>query len=174
MPSIKTNGLCEAEIFDQYIKERYGVKSDYLECKSTNCGNNITNLLSLMKNHDIKGKNIIICQDATMQRRMDACLHKYSDMQIINFAAYFTNVISENGKLKYSNLIPGMWSIHDYINLLMGEIPRLTDDQYGYGPKGRGFISHVDIPSEVQASFEELKKTFGEKIRPANPDFATK
>ena len=42
-----------------------------------------------------------------------------------------------------------MWNIDKYIELLMGEIPRLTDNINGYGPQGKDFIAHVDIPQEV-------------------------
>lgn len=61
-----------------------------------------------------------------------------------------------------------------YISLLLGEIPRLTDDINGYGPKGKDFISHVDIPLNVQDAFKELCKNYSELIRDANPLFASK
>ena len=65
-----------------------------------------------------------------------------------------------------------MWDMDRYVNLLMGEIPRLTDGPEGYGPRGRQFIAHVDIPEEVQTAFTELKKVYGERTREANPLFA--
>ena len=58
-----------------------------------------------------------------------------------------------------------MWNIDRYVNLLMGEIPRLTDDENGYGPKGKGYISHVEIPAEVQEAFQKLKAVYGEETR---------
>lgn len=67
----------------------------------------------------------------------------------------------------------GMWEMERYIQLLMGEIPRLSDDENGYGPWGKGFIVHVDIPDEVRTAFETLKQAFGEYIREANPEYAT-
>jgi len=66
-PKIETAGLSEAEIFQSYLKEVYGCKADYLETKSTNCGNNITNMLQLLRENSISWKSIILCQDATMQ-----------------------------------------------------------------------------------------------------------
>ena len=47
-PSITTEGLTESEIFNQYLKENYGLDADYLENKSTNRRNNITYLLDLV------------------------------------------------------------------------------------------------------------------------------
>ena len=122
-PGIETSDLPEAEIFNRYLKYAYGLEADLLETRSTNCGNNITYLLNLLKEHDISFQNIILCQDATMQLRM-------------------------------------------------GEIPRLTDNESGYGPNGKDFIAHVDIPSEVKDAFYELTKIYGEKTREANPLYA--
>ena len=56
----------------------------------------------------------------------------------------------------------------------LGEIPRLTDDLNGYGPKGKGYIAHVDIPEKVRAAFEELKEIYGNETREANPLYAAK
>ena len=155
-PDIETTDLSEAEIFQKYIKHVYGCMADYLETKSTNCGNNITYLLDLLKENNISFKSIILSQDASMQRRMAAGLKKYvkEDVTIIN--------------------IHGMWSINRYVNLLMGEIPRLSDDANGYGPNGKNYIAHVDIPENVMIAFEELKLVFGSETREANPLYASK
>ena len=48
-PGIRTNGLSEAEIFAKYLKYKHELEVDYLECNSTNCGNNITFLLRAIK-----------------------------------------------------------------------------------------------------------------------------
>lgn len=174
-PSIITDGLPEAEIFNRYLETVYGLKADYLETQSTNCGNNIVYLLDLLKQYGIVFRSIILCQDATMQRRMDAGLRKYipDDVTIINFAAYRAEVTVRDGQWAYSENIHGMWNMDRYVSLLMGEIPRLTDDAEGYGPRGKDFIAHVDIPGEVRNAFEELRERYGENIRRANPLYAT-
>ena len=175
-PSIETAGLPESEVFQRYLKEVHACEADYLESKSTNCGNNITYLLDLLKENDIKCSSIILCQDATMQRRMDAGLRKYTtdDLLIINYASYRAFVIAENDILTYSEDIPGMWDMDRYVNLLMGEIPRLKDDENGYGPKGKNFIAHVDIPEKVYDAFKQLKTVYGDITREANPEYASK
>lgn len=38
-PRIKTENLSKAEIFNFYLKCRDAVQADYIETKSTNCGN---------------------------------------------------------------------------------------------------------------------------------------
>ncbi len=174
-PLIETMGLTEAEIFNRYITFKYGLKADYLECKSTNCGNNITYLLDLLKQNNIEFNSIILSQDATMQYRMEAVLRKYvsDNIIIINFAVYSAKVIALDSELVYDTEIYGMWDIDRYLELLMGEIPRLLDNADGYGPKGRDFIAHVDIPQKVIEAFDELKKEHGSMVREANPLYAS-
>ncbi len=175
IPEIVTEGLPEAEVFAQYIKYKYDLKPDLLECQSTNCGNNITNLLELLLDNGISFNSIILTQDATMQYRMEAGMRKYvSDkITIINYAAYQAEVIVRNSQLVFKDSIKGIWEMERYISLLMGEIPRLSDDPEGYGPKGRAYIAHVTIPDTVQSAFSDLKNEYGNLIRKANPAYAT-
>jgi uncharacterized SAM-binding protein YcdF (DUF218 family) len=175
-PNIETANLSEAEVFAKYLKFQYGLEPDLLECNSTNCGNNITYLINLLKENEISFKSIILSQDATMQLRMDAGLRKYldGDIQIINYAVYAAKVIAKNDSLRYEKAIWGMWDIERYISLLMGEIPRLSDDENGYGPKGKGFIAHVEIPTEVRHAFADLCEKYPELVREANPLYASK
>ena len=175
-PTINTENRSEAELFSEYIKHRYGLSADYLECKSTNCGNNITCLLDLLKENRVSFKSIILTQDASMQRRMEAGLRKYvkDDVTIINYAAYEVLVTEKEGALSFDREIFGMWEMERYISLLVGEIPRLTDDREGYGPNGKGFIAHVDIPVCVKEAFERLKAKYNFVIRNADPRYASK
>lgn len=174
-PMIETNGLPEAEVFERYLKCQYELEVDFLECKSTNCGNNITYLLDLLKENNVDFKSIILLQDSTMQYRMEAGLRKYvdNDIRIINYAVYLANVVVENAELVYEKEILGMWEMERYISLLMGEIPRLSDDINGYGPKGKNFIAHVDIPIEVRMAFNNLCNEYSELVRQANPEYAS-
>ena len=174
-PSLRTEGRSEAEIFQGYLSAVYGLQADYLETESTNCGNNITNLLALLEEKGISFRSIILCQDASMQRRMEAGLRKYvsGEVRIINYAAYEAHVVVKENELAYFSEIHGMWEMDRYVSLLMGEIPRLGDDENGYGPSGKDFIAHVDIPEEVRHAFEELKKRYGNQIREANPRYAS-
>ncbi|KHD36587.1 hypothetical protein NL50_08660 [Clostridium acetobutylicum] len=174
-PEIETDGLPEAKLFAAYLKYKYNLRPDLLECKSTNCGNNLTYLLDLLKENNVSFKSIILSQDATMQHRMEAGLRKYisQDNIIINYAVYDADVVVRNNELEFKQDILGMWNIETYITLLMGEIPRLSDDDEGYGPNGKNYIEHVEIPIEVSNAFMELKKDYGSFIRPANPLYAS-
>lgn len=172
-PEIETENRSEAELFNAYLHIHYGLSADLLETESTNCGNNITYMLNMLDSQQIPCHSIILVQDATMQRRMAAGLRLLQpDMTIINFAAYQADVIEENGQLQYKNEIWGMWEIDHYVELLLGEIQRLRDDRDGYGPKGRGYIAHEDIPADVEEAFAVIGTAF--PIRRANPAFASK
>ena len=173
-PAIDTDGQPEAVIFERYIEAAYGLHADYLETASTNCGNNITLLLDLLAAHGVVWHSMILCQDATMQHRMEAVLRKYApDAVIINYAAYRAEVTPQDGALTFAQEIRGMWTVDRYVELLMGEIPRLTDDADGYGPQGKNFIAHVDVPAEVRRAFAQLQTVYGTATRAANPAFAT-
>lgn len=173
---ITTDGLTEAEVFASFLKIKYNLKVDYLEKQSTNCGNNITCLLQLLKDKQIAFKSIIIAQDATMQCRMEKVLRKYvtADVSIINYATYKVKVEENHGQLIFKENVWGMWNMERYITLLMGEIPRLTDDENGYGPLGSNYLVHVDIPDLVKESFSILQGKYKDSVRVANPLYEAK
>lgn len=155
---VDTRGMPEAQVFAAYMKRRHGLDIDLMECASTNCGNNISNMLAMLEAQGVPHDSVILTQDASMQRRMDAGLRlRAPGTRIINFAAYRARVAVRGGRLEYESEIRGMWPIERYVSLLISEIPRLTDDEQGYGPRGRGFIAHVDVSGEVRAAFELLR-----------------
>ncbi|QHQ59560.1 YdcF family protein [Anaerocolumna sedimenticola] len=173
-PEAVTADLPEAKVFANYLKLKYNLEPDYLECNSTNCGNNITYLLDLLKEHHIVYNSILLCQDATMQLRMAAGLRKYlPDVTIINYATYRVDVVVRDDKLAYADVPWGMWDMERYIALLTGEISRLSDDANGYGPKGKNYIVHVEIPKEVRNAFDTLIENYGDIVRKANPIYAS-
>lgn len=175
-PGMKTAGLAEADLFAGYLWHRYGLRADALERESTNCGNNITYLLRLLAAQGLPFSRVILIQDATMQARMDAGFRRHAPPGCIpvNFAAYAAHVVVQGGQLAYEAEIPGMWTLERYLSLLLGEIPRLTDDAQGYGPLGKGYIAHVDIPAGVSAAHAQLCRIFPGLVRQADPRFASK
>lgn len=171
-PLILTKDRSEAEIFRDYLNRHYAVDVDFLEIRSTNCGNNITYLLELLKTQRIDIDSIVLMQDLTMQRRMSATLEKFApEKTIINFASYQAPVMICHQQLIFQQPLLGLWKMERFISLLLGEIPRLTDNEAGYGPNGQNFIAHVEIPEKVQAAFIELKTTFPELVRTADPRY---
>jgi hypothetical protein len=151
-------GRTEAALFDRYLRERYGVQVDLMEHESTNCGSNVRNALAVLAAGDVPHRRILIIQDASMQRRMDAGFRRHAPgVRVVNFAAHRTPVDLVDGELGFRSPPEGMWPVDRYVSLLMGEIPRLTDDRDGYGPAGRGFIAHVDVPAEVARAYAGLR-----------------
>lgn len=174
-PQIETVGRSEAECFAAYLWEKWGLRPDALETQSTNCGNNVTYCLRLLEEQGIRPASILLSQDASMQRRMDAGFRQAcsSETILVNYAVYRAKVVKKEGSLAFAEEISGMWDLERYLSLLLGEIPRLTDDSNGYGPKGKGFIAHVDIPQEVCEAYEGLCTQYGRLIRPANEAYSS-
>lgn len=54
----------------------------------------------------------------------------------------------------------GLWTMPRFLDLILGEIPRMRNDEHGYGPNGKGFIAAVDIPDEVEAAWHVVFKFF--------------
>lgn len=177
MPEYSADRKTEAEMFQDLMNFRSGLKADDLETESTNCGNNIVYILDHIKQHFPETGSVLMIQDATMQKRMEATLRKEApDLKIISYPAYsvrFTG-INEEGELVMDHQPEGMWNSERYLSLLMGEIPRLKDDENGYGPCGKNFISHVDIPADVLKAWQLLQQSHPELVRSANPSFASK
>ncbi len=64
------------------------------EARSTNSGDNITFLFRLLREHGIEPKTLLLIQDATMQRRLDAVVrHQEPQVRVVNYAAYQTRVV---------------------------------------------------------------------------------
>lgn len=140
----------EADLFDRYLRERHGLAVDLLERDSTNCGNNVTYALDTLRESGVPYERLILVQDATMQRRMDAGFRLHApSARIMNHAAYRTFV---DDSLAYVDPPAGMWNLDRYVAMLLGEVPRWT----GYGPSGRGFIAAIDVPDEVRRAHDHL------------------
>ena len=174
LPGINTEGRTEAELFAAYLRRRCGLVPDALECRSTNCGNNITFLLELLRQKGWPCRRILLTQDAAMQRRMDAVLRKEGGDAVtpVNYAAYRVQVVCTQSGLAFQQTPAGMWTMERYISLLLGEIPRLTDDADGYGPRGKGFLAHVEVPSQAAEAFSLLRAEYPRLVRQADPAFA--
>ncbi|MHC1683370.1 MAG: GNAT family N-acetyltransferase [Clostridiaceae bacterium] len=165
---INTTNKSEAEILRDVVVENHHLEKEevIIEVNSTNCGSNAYEALGKLKEIDKMPNSIIIIQDPTLQLRTLASFKKEWEREktlIISYAPFIPKV-KENG-IGYGYLnsdIPGLWDKERLIDLIMGEIPRLLDDENGYGPNGKGFIDHVDIPIEVINSYKRLLKYYNE------------
>ena len=176
----------EAEVFEAYLEAKHGLSADLLECESTNCGANVVNLRALLAKRGVACESMAFIHDVSMQRRMSAQIEKeMPGVRRVNYAAYQVRVVPIGAGAEAVAADPlaglafdgeplGMWDMAHYLTLLMGEVRRLTDDEFGYGPAGAGFIAHVDVPAEVTAAWKRLLEDFPGSVRVANPAFASR
>ncbi|MBK1809390.1 YdcF family protein [Clostridium sp. YIM B02505] len=164
--AIETRDKAEADIINNILINVYGIsETDIIrENKSTNCGDNAYKAYDMLKALDIEAQSIILIQDPTMQLRSDASFRKVwrdeDKVKFINYAPFLPKVKLFNDQIKLENTnIEGIWKVDRYLSLIMGEIPRLKDDEYGYGPKGKYFIEHVDIPEEMIEAYLRIEPT---------------
>jgi len=164
---IQTNDKSEAEILYQILKKNFSIdtKKVFLETTSTNCGSNAHEALRVVQQQALKHSVVILIQDATMQLRTDASFQKEwatEQTTFVNFASRKPQLVLKNNQIQFKMDNPP-WTLERYLSLILGEIPRLKDDPKGYGPKGKGFISHVDIPPEIETAFERIINTLPEE-----------
>lgn len=157
---IEVENRAEADIFFEIMTKIYNIPADKIivENQSANCGDNALKAINLLDELHISYSSLLLIQDPTMQLRTYASFIKYTDnkgVKIINYSP-FIPVIDNNLKLINTD-IDGIWDEKRYFELIMGEIPRLKDDINGYGPCGKNFIAHVDVPNEIEAQYNNLK-----------------
>lgn len=163
---IDVENRAEADIFFDIMTKIYDVPSNkiIIENKSTNCGDNALKATVLLDKLGVFYESILLIQDPTMQLRTYAAFSKYVDkkrVKLINYAPFIPFI---NNNLELTNIdIEGIWSEQRFLELIMGEIPRLRDDINGYGPSGKNFIDHVDIPDEIEECYENLRMLIDDK-----------
>jgi uncharacterized SAM-binding protein YcdF (DUF218 family) len=135
-------GTTEAELMAAHLRDRHGIERVLLEPTSTNCGNNVSRARDVAFRHGLRPRTVALVQDPTMQRRMDAVF------RLVWPEALPVNRPAPDGR--------DTWPGDRWISLVTGEVPRLRDDHHGYGPRGRGFIAHVDVPDEVEIAYAAL------------------
>jgi len=169
--SVLTDGRAEADMIADLMVHHLGIPAEkiLIENRSTNCGKNAAFSLEVVRAAGLLPRTVILIQEAAMQRRTHECfLHEWKEtgtdftsfaLSIPCFRAEAETLICDHP----DRLGPEAF---DYqLQLVLGEIPRLRDDEHGYGPKGAGFIGHVDIPAEVETAFRRLQRTHASKIR---------
>ncbi len=165
--SVATEGRTEADILADMALTFWSIDRSQIlvEADSTNSGENALFSRRLLEAGDHSAKTLLIVQDPTMQRRADATFRHVwrdcPDVSFLNWPTFTPRVSIAGGGLRFDlDGIGGLWPMERFIALVMGEIPRLRDDPHGYGPKGQGFIAHVDIPAAIEAAYARLKAGF--------------
>ncbi|MBS1181021.1 MAG: hypothetical protein H6Q99_901 [Proteobacteria bacterium] len=128
-----------------------------LEDASTNCGENGLFSRRFLDAHELAPASLLLIQDPLMQRRTDASFRQaWADATcpaIVNWPVQVPRVGYRANRIDYlQSPNSRKWTPERFLSLLTGEIQRLTDDENGYGPAGKGFLPHIDIPEDVQAA----------------------
>lgn len=175
-------GLPEARVLERILDrffDRSVITSQgcqiLVEDRSTNCGENASFSRRVLDQAGLSApRTLVISQDPTMMLRTKASFQKvYDDISsavvLLSFPAFVPKV-----QLSHTHVLEWMpigvscelWSLERFIELILGEIPRIRDDENGYGPRGRGFISHVDLPNNVEMAWSRLVVSFkDQKLR---------
>jgi uncharacterized SAM-binding protein YcdF (DUF218 family) len=170
---IAVDDRSEAEILRDVLVRAHGLdeQSILIETESTNCGANAECTHRLLEARGLAPKHVILVQDPTMQRRTWASFRRAwgedSPIRFFNCPTFVPQVQSEDGSLVFESPDrPGLWSMERFVSLVMGEIPRLRNDESGYGPRGHDYIVAVDIPPEIEAAYQRLLDVFEDYVRP--------
>lgn len=135
-----------------------------LEDASTNCGENALFSRRYLERIGLASHSILLVQDPLMQRRTDASFRQaWADTicpAIVNWPVQVPRIGYRNGRIDYlQSPNSRKWAAERFMSLLTGEIRRLTDDENGYGPRGKGFLPHVDIPDDVASASHHIVKS---------------
>jgi uncharacterized SAM-binding protein YcdF (DUF218 family) len=161
--TIPTTGRAEAAIIKDIATQFWKIPEEKVltEEKSTNCGENARFTHQLLQQHNITPAQVIIIQDPTMQLRTVATFERIwqDDVHIPHWRSWpgiVPVLVSDEFQTTFTLHEKGLWPIARYISLALGEIPRIRDDAQGYGPQGRDFITHVEIPAAVLQAWGTL------------------
>ncbi|WP_058910195.1 YdcF family protein [Entomohabitans teleogrylli] len=158
--SIPCEGRPEAEIIADIAIHYWQLPAGRILCEttSTNCGENACFTRELLLEQGICPRHPLVIQDPTMQRRMMATFARAwrdgpGNPEWLSYPGLVPSLEQRDGVLHFVTGDEGMWSVDRYLSLLLGEIPRLRDDASGYGPDGKDYIAHVDIPDAIEAAW---------------------
>ena len=172
--AIVGDGKGEAEMLGVIATEFWHLTPEclLLETSSTNCGENARFTLQLLRERGMKSETFILMQDPIMQRRTDAGFRKVwreanLPARFANDATWVPRLTAHNGQLSFADSVKGCWTVERFASLVMGEIPRLRDDASGYGPEGRGYIEHVELPQAILEAHARMERFYPEFVRQA-------
>ncbi|MDD9150167.1 MULTISPECIES: YdcF family protein [unclassified Sporolactobacillus] len=163
-PFLNVENKSEAFILAEIAKQQENILTEdiLLEEKSSNTGENALFSLNLLQNQNISHNSLILIQDPLLQLRSFATLQHYFSNSKINILSFspFIPYLNEQFNFASQSEICGMWSLKRFIELIIGEIPRLRDDRYGYGPCGKHYMIHIDIPPRIEEEYSLILKSF--------------
>ena len=157
---VPTEGRPEAVVIAEILERHRGVHPARIstEEQATNCGENAELSLRILTGRPGTA-SVLLVQDPTMQRRTHASFDHHQRLlgtgfEVVSQAPFVPLVRSDGVGGRTGD---PAWTLERYASLTLGEVRRLHDGEEGYGPRGAGFIDHVDVPDEVLAAAGRLR-----------------
>jgi uncharacterized SAM-binding protein YcdF (DUF218 family) len=169
---VPTGARPESAIIAEILRRHHDVPDAAIltEDGSTNCGENAQFSVDLLTRASLTLRSVLLIQDPTMQRRTHECfrrsLRDAGSVSILSYAP-FVPAVPDLGARNVREEGRTVWSMRRFTALLLGEMRRLHDDEQGYGPRGAGFIDHVDVPYDVMDAYQRLAGAHPHPVREA-------
>jgi len=157
---VQTDGRPEAAVIAAILERHLGVPAQRISTEeaATHCGENAELSLRMLAGRPGTA-SVLLVQDPTMQRRTHASFDRHQRLLGTGFEivsqAPFVPVVRQDGVGDGSGSTA--WTLERFASLALGEVRRLHDAEEGYGPRGAGFIDHVDVPDMVLAASRRLR-----------------
>jgi uncharacterized SAM-binding protein YcdF (DUF218 family) len=154
----------EAEMYAVVAQTAFQIPAGriLIENRSRNSAENARFSQQILKDALRQGP-ILILQDPTMQRRSMVTWTREAEIagweaRALSHAVFIPQVEpGSDGLPRFpADQADGTWTMERFLALILGEIKRLRDDKDGYGPMGRKFLPHVEIPQPVIDSYERV------------------
>jgi uncharacterized SAM-binding protein YcdF (DUF218 family) len=167
---VPTAARSESAVIAEILRRHHGVPGSAIQLdeRSTNCGENAAYSVEILRRDTPTPRTVLLLQDPTMQRRTHESfrrsLRALGDVRLVSFAPFVPSVAGPTQQVLDAGGRP-VWSLERYTVLVLGEVRRLYDDEHGYGPRGAGFIDHVEIPAEILDAYGRLAVTRPGSVR---------
>ena len=157
--------MAEAEMYTAVAQAAFHIPagSILIESRSRNSAENARFSLQILKDANRRQRTILVLQDPTMQRRSMITWAREaeiagSDARVLSHAVFVPAVEPGlDGMPRFpAGQVQGTWTMERFLALILGEVRRLRDDENGYGPRGRSFLPHVEIPEPVIESYKRV------------------
>jgi len=157
--------MAEAEMYAAIAQAAFHIPASriLIEKRSRNSAENARFSLQILKDSQRRHETILVLQDPTMQRRSMVTWAREAEIagweaRTLSHAVFVPAVEPDSdGRLRFAaGQSEGTGRMERFLALIIGEIRRLRDDKDGYGPKGRNFLPHVEIPKPVIESYERV------------------
>ena len=108
-------------------------------------------------------EKVLIMQDPTMQLRSYLTFMNQWESVLFSHTPVVPLIDSDSETFRYkSNDLEGLWPEDRLISLILGEMYRIEDNETGYGPRGKNFIAHIDLPEDVREAYYLLKQKYSD------------